>query len=325
MSVPAALWAHARPKLWPFLWLLALFGYGWAHWDRGMLMRGGPDFVVVLVAWTLLNAGTLWLNAALDRDEGEVLLGASAPIPPGIVGAAYVALVATVVVAAFATPIAAACAAACALLAIAYSHPRVAWKGHPLGGPAVNLIGYGWLTPLAGWSCAGVAMNARTGVVFGLAGVAILAVYFTAQAFQGPEDAARGYRTLVATHGPRVVLGAARACFLGLTVGALGLVAAGWVPRVDLVALPLVLWIDRYLARWAEVPGGGDAAWARGLTLRLFGAAMAVLAVNYADYVRADLAGAPVAGLGTVAGRPTDRPSLPPAAMRVWEAAHPGR
>lgn len=324
-GVAASLWVHARPALWPFLWLLTLFGYGWAHWDRGLLIRGGSAYLGVVAAWTLLNAGTLWLNAALDRDEGEVLMGRHAPLPPGLAAWGYAALAASVAVAAWAHPGAGLCAAACAALAVAYSHPRIAWKGHPIGGPMVNLVGYGLLSPLAGWSCVDVAMNPRTAVVFGLGAVAILGTYFTAQAFQGDEDAARGYRTLVVTHGPRVVLTAARVCFAVLVVGAVGVAVAGWVPRINLLALPLVLWVDRYLARWSRQPGGGDVGWAKAFAFRLLAAALAMLALNFGEYVRADLAGEPVAGLGTAAGRPTDRPALPPAQMRAWEAAHAPR
>ena len=324
-EVASALWVHARPKLWPFLWLLTLFGFGWAHWDRGLLMRGGSAYLGVLAAWTLLNVGTLWLNAALDRDEGEVLMGAHAPVPPGLAAWGYAALVASVGAAALAHPLAGVCAALSAALSVAYSHPRIVWKGHPIGGPVVNVVGYGLLSPLAGWACVDVAMNLRTAVVLGLGAVAILGMYFIAQAFQEAEDAARGYRTLVATHGPRVVITAARLCFGVLLFGALGVAGLGWVPRVNLLVLPFVVWIDAYLARWAREARGGDEGWARSFAFRLLAAAMAVLALNFGEYVRADAAGEPVAGLGTAAGRPSDRPALPPSAMRAWEAAHPDR
>ena len=36
-----ALYALARPKLLPYVLLLTTAGYGWAHWDRALTMRGG--------------------------------------------------------------------------------------------------------------------------------------------------------------------------------------------------------------------------------------------------------------------------------------------
>ena len=56
---------------------------------------------VVMVAWGLLHAGTMWLNAARDQDAGEVLFGSGeAPEPPAtlwgygalVLGAASAAL-----------------------------------------------------------------------------------------------------------------------------------------------------------------------------------------------------------------------------------------
>jgi hypothetical protein len=44
------------------------------------------------------------------------------------------------------------------------------------------------------------------------------------------------------------------------------------------------------------------------------------LGLACATYVDDSLSGRPVAGLGTAAGHPTDRPLLAPAAMAVWEA-----
>ncbi|MCA9571391.1 MAG: hypothetical protein KC656_26310, partial [Myxococcales bacterium] len=66
----ADLWTLARPRLMPFVVGLVVLGYAWAHWDRALVVRGGRELLVVCVAWALLHAGTLWLNAALDRDEG---------------------------------------------------------------------------------------------------------------------------------------------------------------------------------------------------------------------------------------------------------------
>ena len=327
MSAPLPTWRAliilSRPRLLPYVLLLTAAGYGWAHWDRALTLRGGWAWVAVLVAWTLLNAGTLWLNAALDRDEGEVLLGTSVPCPPGIVGYAYVALVLAVGVAFFGTPLSGIACLGCAVLAVLYSHPKAAWKQHPFGGPFVNLVGYGLLTPLAGWASVGVRLDQRTAVAWVLGATGILGAYFAAQAFQGPEDGARGYRTLVVTHGSRFTIQAARVCMVGGFAGGGVLAAIGWIPRVCLVAFPLALWIDRFFAEWAEQPGGGDERWVRRLASRLLVAGFIAFALTVALYLHQSFNDEPVAGLGTAAGLPPDRPVLNPAAIAVWEREHP--
>lgn len=315
-----ALWHLGRPTMLPYVLMLVGAGYGWAHWDRALETRGLGDLGWVLAAWTCLHVGTLWLNAAVDRDEGEVLFGRAVK-PPWLTGpSAYVALAATVLLASFAGIGPALAAAACVVLSVLYSHPATLWKGHPLGGPAVNLFGYGLLSPLVGFLVVDVPTTLRSVVVWLLLGVAVLGMYFAAQAFQADEDRERGYRTLVATHGPGVVLRAARACIaLAITSGLL-LAAAGWLPRACLLCLPGWWVLDRWLVAWSAAPEGGSAAWARGFTQRLLWVGLIGLAGAFADYARDSYQGRPVAGLGTQAGHPPDRPLLPPREMRLWEA-----
>ncbi len=301
-----SLWQLARPRLLPFVLLLPLIGYGWAHWDRALPPRGFPQLLWVLAAWTALQAGTLWLNAALDRDQGEVLLGRAVAVPWGTVPCAYLALAVAVVLAFVATPVAGWAALICAVLAILYSHPNTVWKGRPLLGPLVNGVGYGLLSTLAGWAVVEVAPDARTVLVWLFSGSAVLGCYFAAQAFQGDEDRARGYRTLVVTHGARGALLAGRVCIgIGLLGGTI-LAALGWLPRLCLVALPLALWIDGCLRRWSALPDGGNERWARGLAWRLFVAGLVCIALAYVDYGLEWWAGAPAAGLGTASGHPSE-------------------
>jgi hypothetical protein len=314
-----ALVALARPRLLPYVLLLVLAGYAWAHWDRALVVRAPLGLLAVLVAWTLLHAGTLWLNALLDRDEGPVLMGATVRPPSGTAVAAYVALALAVVVASLASAGAGLACAACAVLAVAYSHPATAWKGHPLGGPLVNVVGYGLLSPLAGFAVVGVPADVRTLLVWPLGALGILGTYLAAQAFQQDEDRARGYRTLVATSGPAVVLGAARVAIGLAAAGGMALSAAGWLPRACVLGAVGWIAVDRYLAAWAREPGGGSEARARGFAARMLGAGVLGIVLAFASYAVDSFAGRPVAGLGTVRGHPPDRPLLPPLALCDWE------
>lgn len=302
-----ALWELARPRLLPFVLALAMGGFGWAHWDRALFFTGGGDLVWVLLAWTALHAGTLWWNAALDQDSGEVLYGTAVPVPDTVGQWGLGALVLSVALAIPAGATAFAAVSVCAILAVLYSLPGAALKGHPLGGPLVNLVGYGWLTPLAGWSVVGVDLNARTAAVGAGLASGVLGAYFAAQAFQADEDRARGYRTLVATHGPRVVLVAARICVGFALIDALLLAAIGWLPRICLAGAPAFLWLDQWLATWARRPGGGTEADAREFARRALGVGFVGVVLAFTQYAWESGTGAPVAGLGTAAGLPADR------------------
>ena len=314
------LWWLSRPGFALYLLLLVFAGFGWAHWDRALTGRGGWGLLWVMAAWWFLSAGTLWLNAAVDKDEGEVLMGRSVTPPPHTMAWAYGALAVSVPFAAQGGWVAGLCCAVSAVLAVLYSHPSTFWKSHPLGGPFVNLVGYGLLSPLAGWSVVGVGLNSRTLAVWLIGGVGILGCYFAAQAFQGDEDRERGYRTFVVTHGPRATIGAARICVLLAVAGGTVLIAVGWIPRACLVVVPMGLWIDRHFVAWLEEPNGGSESHAREMARRLLWTGLAGLVTAFAWYGVQSFQGVPVAGLGTVAGHPADRPLLPPHAMRAWEA-----
>ncbi len=85
------------------------------------------------------------------------------------------------------------------------------------------------------------------------------------------------------------------------------------------MAFPLWFWIDRLVARWAALPDGGSSAWAGRFAGRVLVAVAVVIGLCLTEYVVQSQRGDPVAGLGTVAGHPTDRPRLSPWQMRYWE------
>lgn len=303
-TLPVVLWILARPRLLPFVLCLPLVGFGWAHWDHALHLRGLADLIWVLAAWTFLHAGSLWLNAELDRDQGEVLMGHSIPVPSIVAPCGYASLIGGVCLAFAGSLLAGFAAVTCASLAVFYSHPATVGKGHPFCGPMVNGTGYGLLSTFAGWTVVNVTPDLRTITVWFLGMFGVLGCYFSAQAFQGDEDKARGYRTLVVTHGPRGCLNTARICIGSGFLGGTALAGIGWLPRVCLIALPLGVWVDFWLRAWAKQPGGGDERWARVLAIRLLVSAVVVICLAYGDYLLAWKADEPVAGMGTVCGHP---------------------
>jgi 4-hydroxybenzoate polyprenyltransferase len=306
VPLPRALWLLSRPRLMPFVLLLPIVGFGWGHWDRALDLSGAAGLPWVVTAWMLLQTGTMWLNAALDRDRGEVLWGRAISVPAATAACAYAAFLLAAVCAFIGSVLSGCACALCALLAVLYSHPATVWKGRPLLGPLVNFLGYGLLSTFAGWALVGVMPNPRSVIVWLCGAFGVLGCYFAVQAFQADEDRARGYRTLVATHGPGVTLTLARCCIGVGELGGVVLGVIGWLPRLVLAGLLPAFWIDRYLAAWSRQPGGGDERWARGLAKRLLLAALLGIGLAYVDYFIDYFAERNVAGLATARGRPND-------------------
>lgn len=308
-----ALWILARPKGMVLIALPPLIGFTFAYWDHGCTIPGlgaVPYLVLLCVLWMVPHAGTMWLNAALDRDEGQVLWGESAKVPPRIELYAYATLVFAVALA-FAVHLGLGiCVLGCAILSALYSHPKTAWKGHALLGPAANALGYGILSPLGGWMLADLPPTPRGAATLAVSVCFILAAYLAAQAFQEEEDRARGYRTLVALRGARFTLIVTRVFLVASVALTVGLAAIGWFPRTVLLAAPAFLATDRQLARWTREPGGGDESWARAFFRRLTLAGLLCLAAVSMHYGWQQREGGPLGGLGTAAGRPSE-PACP--------------
>ncbi|MCP4805933.1 MAG: UbiA family prenyltransferase [Proteobacteria bacterium] len=297
------LWTLARPRMLWWLGLLLLVGYGYGHWEIAVDLAWENDFLPLVPAWALLHLGTMWLNAYRDQDEGEVMFGEAADVPAHLDKLALGMLAAAGAMAALLTPVPAACLLGCVVLAFLYSHPRTAWKGHPIGGPLVNVVGYGLLTPLAAFAVVRAPLTPRVAVTFTALGLAMAGLTFAAQAFQGDEDAARGDRTLVVTHGPAVTLQTARAC-IGAAAG-IGVVAAllGFYPRLCLIAVPMLLWVDAHFRSWIR-RAPGTSADAKTLIWRMCGAALLLVIAAVATYLHQWLNQLPLSGLGTARGAP---------------------
>jgi 4-hydroxybenzoate polyprenyltransferase len=263
---------------------IPLYAYGFAHWDGNLVAARAGDLGLVLGAWMLLSAATMWLNAHLDQRDASAVFARLVPVPRSTHWFGMCGLVVSVALAWAADRTSGVAAAAAAFLSVLYSHPRIAWKGHPLLGPLANALGYGVLSPLAGWALSGVPATPRALVTLGLWTLWMLGAYFAAQVFQGPEDAAHGYRTLVVTHGPVRTLRVARACMNTAVVLAAVLTIAGVYPRLTLFAYPLFLWADAHTRRWLSAPDRGGAQAAERLLRRMLLGGLGLAALAYVAY-----------------------------------------
>lgn len=251
---------HLRPAEWPILTvhfftgsalslgLAALVEPG----QRGALLRGGLAFVIGL------NGGTLALNSAFDRDEGDVAYLRRPPPPPPGLGGFGLGLMLLGALLSLGLPRAFQAAyALCVVLSVAYSVPPLRLKARAGADWVINLAGFGFLTPYAGWALTGRALSDAGRVVLIAFALLFSALYPLTQLYQLEEDRRRGDRTLA------VVLGIDRSLALSLAMAALAfggfaLAAAmtawppgvaGWLRRGAL-GLAALAWLAVLLPWW---------------------------------------------------------------------------
>jgi 4-hydroxybenzoate polyprenyltransferase len=216
---------HLRPREWPIMVAHTSIGFVIAIGVRAMVNGERLSmYLAALLAWVgCLNAGTLALNSAFDRDDGDIgYLDAPPPIPKGL-ATVSIALMAVGQVIALTLPIGFALAyAACFAMSLAYSVPPVRLKAVAGADWVINILGVGVLTPYAGWAASGMPL--RPEGIWILAGFGLLfgALYPLTQLYQFEEDATRGDRTLAR------MLGAGPSLVVSLGAAVLAFAAFWW-------------------------------------------------------------------------------------------------
>jgi lycopene elongase/hydratase (dihydrobisanhydrobacterioruberin-forming) len=223
---------HLRPAEWPIMAAHTALGYLLAVGLQGARVGTalGPA-ALGLVLWVVcLNGGTLALNSAFDRDEGDVAYLRRPPVPPRHLAAFSIALMATGQILAFRLPAPYAMIyAVCFVLSLAYSVPPLRLKAVAGADWIVNMWGFGTLTPYAGWAATGVPLDAARGLVLLAFCPLFAALYPLTQLYQLEEDTRRGDRTLACVLGVGPSLSAAvGAAALAFALFAAAGVRAGW-------------------------------------------------------------------------------------------------
>jgi 1,4-dihydroxy-2-naphthoate octaprenyltransferase len=253
---------HLRPLEWPIMTAHLLLGTLWA--------LGPKAFAPGLWPWTLLgwfafvvllNGGTLAINSAFDEDEGDIGYLKAPPKPPKHLLAFSALLLAASLAAAlpffrirpagglfFWTVL------ACVAMSVLYSVPPVRLKARAGWDLLINCLGFGLLTPLAGWALSGRPVPAAVGWASGGFGILFATLYPMTQIYQVAEDTARGDRTLVIRMGvPRSLDMALVALFAAHGVFA-------WAVRLH---GGQSLWLVGSLAVWLLVLVPWRLAWGR--------------------------------------------------------------
>jgi lycopene elongase/hydratase (dihydrobisanhydrobacterioruberin-forming) len=250
---------HLRPAEWPIMTAHTLVGYalavGWAGLWHGEAL--GP-LLLGLFAWVvLLNGGTLALNSAFDRDEGDIgYLRAPPPPPRHLALAGFLLMAAGQGLALLLPPLFCWTYAACFALSVLYSVPPIRLKAVAGLDWVINMWGFGTLTPLAGLAVTGAAPATVLRLVLLAFCPLFAALYPLTQLYQYDEDRSRGDRTLALVLGLRLSLQVA----LGGVILAFGLFAyagylSGWGPapgalvRWGMLAVALAAWL-RVLLPW---------------------------------------------------------------------------
>jgi 4-hydroxybenzoate polyprenyltransferase len=223
---------HTRPAEWPIMAAHTALGYllavGLAGASRGERLAPAA---LGLLAWVVgLNGGTLALNSAVDRDEGDVAYLRNPPPPPAYLFPFGLALMAAGQLVALRLPWPFAAAyGVCFASSVLYSAPPFRLKSVAGADWLINMWGFGTLTPFAGWAATGLPVDpARAFVLLAFCPL-FAALYPLTQLYQMEEDQRRGDRTLALRLGLRRSLAVSLACTgvaLALFVG--GGLRAGW-------------------------------------------------------------------------------------------------
>jgi 4-hydroxybenzoate polyprenyltransferase len=255
---------HLRPAEWPIMAAHTAAGYLLAVGLNGAA-RGaalGPAILGVALWVACLNGGTLALNSAFDRDEGDIAYLRNPPPPPRRLATFALALMAAGLVAALALPSAyRSVYAICFTLSILYSVPPFRLKAVAGADWLINMVGFGTLTPFAGWAASGRPLDATDAVVLWAFCPLFAALYPLTQLYQLEEDARRGDRTLALLLGIRrsldVALAAVATAFAlfawaGVRSGWLVAGSDGW--RWAALGLALLSWLA-VIAPWRRQAG----------------------------------------------------------------------
>lgn len=223
---------HLRPSEWPILTVHLLTGSALAIGVAGLLRGEGRwEIVAGCAAFVIgLNGGTLALNSAFDRDEGDVAYLRHPPPPPRGLAAFGLGMMGLALAVATRLPIHFFSATAlCFLLSVLYSVPPVRLKAVAGVDWLVNIVGFGFLTPYAGWALTDRDLEGPGRTVLFAFALLFGALYPLTQLYQLEEDRRRGDRTLAVALGvDRSLAAALLLAALAFTGFALAAAESGW-------------------------------------------------------------------------------------------------
>jgi len=226
---------HLRPREWPIMAAHTALGFILAEGVLGIVRRQHFGALAAgLAIWVILgNGGTLSINSAYDKDDGDIgYLDAPPAPPPHLARFALILMAAGQGLALLLGSRFALAYAACFAMSLAYSVPPLRLKAVAGADWLINMVGFGTLTPYAGWAITGRVLPSGMAVVLWSFCALFASLYPLTQLYQLEEDARRGDRTLALMLGMRgsliVAIGAAAVAFAMLAWAASRAEVAGW-------------------------------------------------------------------------------------------------
>ena len=280
---------HLRPAEWPIMaghtLLGALLALGITRAASGEQV--GP-VLLGLVLWVVaLNGGTLAINSAFDRDEGDVAYLRRPPAPPpGLFRFGLGLMVLGMLVSLQLPRPYTWLYLTCFIMSVLYSVPPARLKAVAGADWIINLLGFGTLTPLAGWASTGQPLTVWGWFLVWGFGALFAGLYPLTQLYQFDEDERRGDRTFALLLGKRRSLAVSMACVtvaFGLFLAAAK--AAGWtgteVARWVALAGAYVTWLVILVPWYRRAGEWGPERHQRGMYLALGAWAVTDVAVLF--------------------------------------------
>ncbi len=195
--------------------------------------RAGPVVLGVALWVAALNGGTLAINSAFDNDEGDIAYLRRPPPPPRRLFAFGLSIMLAGLGLSLWLPRPYTWLyLACLLMSVLYSVPPVRLKAVAGLDWVINLLGFGTLTPLAGWASTGEPLTVWGWFLVWGFGALFAGLYPLTQLYQFDEDSRRGDRTFALRLGKRRSLAVSIGCVtLAFALFAWAAAAAGWSAR----------------------------------------------------------------------------------------------
>ncbi len=257
------------PKAWvPYVLHLRLPGASIviAQMSVGFLLANGFHFtadalsrwVLAVLSWAVMGSGgTLALNSAFDKDEGDIAFLHDPPKPPRLLTLfALVVMAVGLVIAFFISMRFVVAYLICFAMSILYSVMPFRLKSRPGADMLISATGYGAMTVYSGWAAMDLPLVPPIPNVTAAFFCLLAAWYPLTQFYQVEEDRRRGDRTLTLAIGKRNgLLLATVAMLAGFAFLGAEVVLRYWGLRSIGVALAFLFWaavIVHWWFHWRE-------------------------------------------------------------------------
>jgi 4-hydroxybenzoate polyprenyltransferase len=222
-----------------------------------------------------LNGGTLAINSAFDRDEGDVAYLRRPPPPPRGLFAFGLGLMLAGMAASLLLPRPYTWLyLACFVMSVLYSVPPARLKAVAGADWIINLLGFGTLTPLAGWASTGAPLTVWGWFLVWGFGALFAGLYPLTQLYQVDEDERRGDRTFALLLGKHRSMAVSVACVtIAFGLFAAAARAAGWAGsdtgRWGALVVAYLMWLAVLLPWYRQAREWAPARHQRGMYLAL--------------------------------------------------------